>query len=37
MIKKALLGLAVMLGKKVFAKLARKVAAKSSGKIPPKS
>lgn len=37
MIKKALLGLAVLLGKKVIAKVARKVAAKAAGKVPPKS
>lgn len=36
MIKKALLGLAVLLGKKVIAKVVRKVAAKASGKAPPK-
>jgi hypothetical protein len=34
MIKKALLGLAVLLGKKVIAKIARKVAAKATGKVP---
>jgi len=37
MIKKTLLGLAVLLGKKVIAKVVRKLAAKASGKIPPKS
>jgi hypothetical protein len=37
MIKKALLGLMVLLGKKVIAKVVRKVAAKASGKVPPKS
>lgn len=37
MIKKALLGLLVLLGKKVIAKVARKVVAKAAGKIPPKS
>jgi hypothetical protein len=37
MIKKALLGLAVLLGKKVIAEMARKVAAKATGKVPPKS
>jgi len=36
MIRKALLGLAVLLGKKVIAKIVHKVAAKSSGKVPPK-
>lgn len=36
MIKKALLGLAVLLGKKVIAKIVRKVAAKAAGKTPPK-
>jgi len=33
MIKKALLGLAVLLGKKVVAKIERKVAAKTSEKL----
>lgn len=37
MIKKALLGLAVLLGKKALAKIVRKVAAKTAGKVPPKS
>lgn len=37
MIKKALLGLVVLLGKKVIAKIVRKVAAKTSEKVPPKS
>jgi len=34
MIKKALLGLAVLLGKKVTDKIARKVAAKTAGTVP---
>ena len=34
MIKKALLGLAVLLGKKVIAQIARKVAAKIADKAP---
>lgn len=34
MIKKALLGLAVLLGKKVIAKIVRSVAARAFGKIP---
>lgn len=34
MIKKALLGLVVLMGKKVLAKIVRKVAAKASGKVP---
>jgi hypothetical protein len=34
MIKKALLGLAVLLGKKVIARIARKVAAKVAEKVP---
>jgi hypothetical protein len=34
MIKKALLGLAVLLGKKVIAKIVRKVAAKAAEKVP---
>jgi hypothetical protein len=34
MIKKALLGLAVLLGKKVIAKIVRSVTARVSGKIP---
>lgn len=33
MIKKALLGLAVLLGKKVIAKIVRKVAAKAAEKV----
>jgi hypothetical protein len=37
MIKKALLGLVVLLGKKVVARIVRKVAAKTAGKVPPKS
>jgi hypothetical protein len=36
-IKKALLGLAVLLGKRVIAKIARRVAAKAAGKVTPKS
>lgn len=34
MIKKALLGLAVLLGKKVVAKIVRKIATKTSEKAP---
>lgn len=37
MIKKVLLGFVVLLGKKVIAKIVRKVAAKTAGKVPPKS
>jgi len=36
MIKKALLGLLLLFGKKVIAKAARKVVAKSARKVPPK-
>jgi hypothetical protein len=36
-IKKALLGLVVLLGKKVIAKIVRKVATKAAEKVPPKS
>jgi hypothetical protein len=34
MIRKALFGLAVLLGKKVIAKIVRKVAAKTAEKVP---
>lgn len=34
MIKKALLGFVVLLGKKVVARIVRKVAAKAAGKVP---
>ena len=34
MIKKALLGLAILLGKKVIAKIVRKVATKAAEKAP---
>jgi hypothetical protein len=36
-IKKALLGLVVLLGKKVIAKIVHKVATKAAEKVPPKS
>ena len=37
MVKKALLGLAVLLGKKLMTRVVRKVAAKAAEKVPPKS
>lgn len=37
MIRKALLGLMALLGKKVIAKVVRKVTTKAAGKVPPKS
>lgn len=37
MVKKALLALAVLLGKKLMTRVVRKAAAKTTEKVPPKS